>query len=63
MSTHSKVELSIDPNCEYGFVEEIKAPKLQAAGKSKPEEEKKQSDSSGLPVYYAAIKLEHAIFI
>lgn len=56
--------MSIDAELEYGFVEEIKAPKLQAAGKGKAvEEEKKQADSTGLPVYYAAIKLEHAIFI
>ena len=50
--------LSIDTaGTDYAFVEEIKAPKL---AKQSQEEEKK---ASGIPIYYAAIKLEKEIYV
>lgn len=51
---------------EYGFVEEIKAPKLIAQKLPSGQEEEKKSyerPASGIPVYYAAIKLEKEIFV
>ena len=58
-SAKEKLVLSIDTtSTDYAFVDEIKAPKLAKQGQ---EEEKKQQQ--GLPIYYAAIKLEKEIYV
>ena len=66
-SSKKKLVLSMDTSStEYGFVEEIKAPKLIAQKLPSGQEEEKKSyerPASGIPVYYAAIKLEKEIFV
>jgi hypothetical protein len=63
-SSVDKVIMNIDvEHYDYCFTEEIKASKLTKQASPQQEEEKKQAPDSGLPVYYAAIKLEKEVFV